>query len=157
MEEKERLIQQLDTARAKMQAVIKDIDLHMEIYAGWTIKHVLAHIAGWDDATASSLRAHAGGDDPATPAVRGIDFYNAQSVATREALTYDHIVKEWMLAREQLKAAITDMPPEKLGQPLLLPWGDTGTTAQVVAIFASHEEEHAEENQQIKEQAQDKK
>jgi hypothetical protein len=149
MEEKTRLIQRLDQAREKMQAVLADVDTQTEIYPTWTIKHVLAHITGWDDATTSSLRAHAGGEEPATPAARGIDFYNAQSVATREALSYEQIVKEWKLAREQLKAAINEMPAEIFGEPLLFPWGATGTIAQVVAIFAGHEEEHAREIQEL--------
>jgi hypothetical protein len=150
MEEKKRLIEQLDQARAKLQAVLVDIDTQMKIYPNWTVKHLLAHIAGWDDAIIASLRAHTGGDEPGTPAVRGIDYYNAQSVATREALSYDHIVKEWELAREQLKAIIKEMPPEKFKEPLLLPWGQTGTIAQVVTIFTSHEEEHAEEIANLK-------
>ncbi len=150
MEERTRLIQQLDKAREKLRAVLVDIDTQMEVYPDWTIKHVLAHIAGWDDATIASLRAHAVGDEPGTPAVRGIDFYNAQSVATREALTYDQIVREWEHTREQLKAVINEMPSEKFEQPLIFPWGQSGTIAQVVAIFAHHEEEHAEEIQALR-------
>ena len=155
MEEKIRLIQQLDAAREKMLAVLADIDIQMEIYPGWAIKHVLAHITGWDDAAAAALRAHAGGDELGTPAARGIDVYNAQSVATREALSYDRIVKEWELARDQLKAAINEMPAEKFKEPLLFPWGPTGTVTQIIAIFASHEEEHAEEIQEIKSKSRD--
>jgi hypothetical protein len=145
MDEKTRFIQQLDQARETMRAVLAEIDTQMEVYPGWTIKPVLAHLAGWDDASIASLRAHAGGQEPATPAVRGINFYNAQSVATREALSYEQTVKEWELSREQLKAAILDLPPEKLDEPMLFAWGRTGTVAQLVEIFASHEEEHAEE------------
>lgn len=144
-EEKARLIQRLDQSRQTMRALLAEIDTQMEFYPGWTAKHLLAHIAGWDDAVTSSLRAHAGGLEPATPAVQGIDAYNAESVATRESLTYEHIVQEWELAREQLKAAILDMPEDILEKPLLLPWGGMGTVAQIVAIFAGHEEEHAEE------------
>ncbi|MFL7791975.1 MAG: maleylpyruvate isomerase N-terminal domain-containing protein [Anaerolineae bacterium] len=144
-EEKERLMQQLDQARETMRALLAELDIQIEFYPGWRAKHLLAHIAGWDDAAASSLRAHAGGREPATPAVQGIDFYNAESVATRETLTYEHIVQEWELAREQLKVAILEMPDDLLDKPLLLPWGSTGTVAQIVAIFASHEKEHAEE------------
>ena len=77
--------------------------------------------------------------------MQGIDFYNAESVATREALSYKQIVQEWELAREQLKAAILEMPDDLLERPLLLPWGGMGTVAQIVAIFAHHEKEHAEE------------
>ena len=61
MDEKAKLIQQLDEARAKMRAVLEGIDTRVEIYPTWTIKEVLAHIAGWDDVSASSLRLHAGG------------------------------------------------------------------------------------------------
>ena len=100
---------------------------------------------GWDDAATSALRAHASGREPAILAIEGIDAYNAESVATREPLDYEHIVKEWELAREELKTAILTMPEEKLHTPMLFPWGGTGNTARIVAIFASHEEEHATE------------
>ncbi len=151
MEEKIRLIQQLDAARTKIQAVLVDIDQQMEIYPGWTIKHILAHITGWDDAVIASLRAHAGGDEPGTPATEGADAYNTESVATREALSYDRISREWELARDQLKAVLDEMPPEKFAEPLLFPWGETGTIAQVVGIFSHHEDEHAEEIRQLEE------
>jgi hypothetical protein len=144
-EEKARLIQQLNQARQTMHTLLAELDTQTEFYPGWTAKHLLAHITGWDDATTFSLRAHAGGQEPATLAVQGIDAYNAESVATRETLNYQQIVKEWELAREQLKAAILEMPEDLLGKPLLLPWGGKGTVAQIVAIFAQHEKEHAEE------------
>src|SRR3990170_3734748 len=95
--EKEHLIQQLDQARAKMRAVLADVDTQMEIYPGWNVKQVLAHIIGWEDVTITSLRAHLGGDEPAILAARSIDHYNAEFVATRETLSYDHVVKEWEL------------------------------------------------------------
>jgi hypothetical protein len=142
---KNELIQQLDSARAKMQAIMAELDLQTEIYPDWTIKHILAHIAGWDDASIASLRAHKSGKEPATPAVRGIDHYNAESVATREALSYEQIIREWEMAREQLKAIINEMSPEKFEEPMLFAWGETGSVAQLVAIFAEHEEEHAKE------------
>jgi hypothetical protein len=145
MDEKARLLQQLDGARERLRDVVDGIDVEEELYPTWTIKHILAHITGWDDAAASSLRAHAGGEDPATPAARGIDHYNAESVATREALSFEHIVREWGLARDQLKAAIEEMPPQQMAVPLILPWGPLGTLAQLVEILASHEVEHAEE------------
>jgi hypothetical protein len=150
MASKTELTAQLDAAREEMRAVLEGMDIHMEIYPGWTIKHVLAHIAGWDDAVIASLHAHAGGQEPAAPAARGIDFYNAQSVATREALSYEHVVKEWGLARQQFKAALDALSPEKLAEPLLFPWGATGTVAQLVQIFAEHELDHAAEIMALK-------
>ncbi len=145
MKEAEHLIEDLDRARERMRAVVDRIDPEMEVYPGWTMKHVLAHIAGWDDATAASLRAHLGGEEPGTPAVRGIDYYNAESVATREALSYEQVLREWELAREQVRALLREMPPGKFEKPILSAWGRTGTVAQLIAIFVHHEIEHAEE------------
>jgi hypothetical protein len=155
MEEKATLIQRLDQAHEAMRDLLAEIDPQMEIYPGWTAKHLLAHIAGWDDAATSALHAHAGGREPAILAIEGIDAYNAESVATRETLDYEHIVKEWELAREQLKAAILAMPAEKLHDPLLFPWGGTGKMARVAAIFADHEEEHVKEIHQLLHKPQD--
>jgi hypothetical protein len=149
MDERTRLIQQLDRAHEKMRAALADVDTQMEIYPCWTIRHVLAHLAGWDDSSIASLRAHAAGDVPATPASRGINVYNAQSVETRESLSYEQTFKEWELTRDQLRTVLNEMPPEKLAQPLVFAWGSTGTVAELVAIFAEHEEEHAEEIQNL--------
>ncbi len=145
MEEGTHLIQELASAREKMRALLADIDIHSEIYPHWTIKQVLAHMAGWDDACVASLRAHAVGNEPGAPAARGIDFYNAQSVETREPLRYDQVVKEWELARKQLETVIHEMPAEKFKEPFVFPWGWTGVIAQLVEVFVEHEEKHAEE------------
>lgn len=153
MDERTRLIQQLDQAHAEMRAVLADIDPRVQVYPGWTIQQVLAHLAGWDEAVTVSLHAHAVGNEPATPAVRGIDFYNAQSVATREALRYDQVVAEWELAHDQLKAALNELPLAKFQEPLLFPWGASGSVARLVAIFEEHEREHAEEIRRLMAQA----
>lgn len=145
VEERMRLIQQLDQARVKMRAAIADIDPEREIYPGWTMKHILAHIAGWDDAVIASLQAYAEGKEPDTPAARGINVYNAQSVATREALSYNQVVSEWELAREQVKDILNKMPAEKFEERFVFPWGPRGTIARLIAVFVEHEEEHAEE------------
>jgi uncharacterized protein (TIGR03083 family) len=150
MEDKAAFIQALDEAHQKMRAELVDLDPHMPVYPGWTIKHLLAHLIGWDEASIAALQAHTLGNVPGTPAVRGINHYNAQSVATREALSYDHVVKEWELARDQLKAALLAVPDDKITQPLLFPWGPTGMVRDLVAIFSEHELEHAEELQNLK-------
>jgi len=132
---------------------VDQLDRSMIIYPPWTIKHVLAHLTGWDDATTSSLRAHSGGEEPITPAVQGIDFYNAHSVSTRQELDYDHTYREWKLAREELKDAIRKVLPEKFGETLIYPWGGGGTVLKLVRIMYEHEAEHAEEIEKLIEMA----
>jgi hypothetical protein len=145
-DEQNQLIEELDTARAEMRALIADLMPESEIYPGWTLRQFLAHLTGWDDVTATTLRAHARGETPATPVSAGIDAYNAESVATRETLDLAHIVKEWELARDELKAAIRALSPEQMAAPLLHPWGRVSTVAKLVNIMIHHEGvEHAEE------------
>ena len=143
---REDLIQRLDAARAVLIELLADIPPETEIYPGWTIRQFYAHLTGWDAATTASLRAHALGQSPATPADKGIDAYNAESVAARETLDDDHIVREWYLAREGLKAALRELPLEKLDEPLRYSWGPTGSVEKMIEVFIWHEgTEHAEE------------
>lgn len=145
MDTREKLIQQLNTGRQEILSLLEILDRNREVYPSWTAKELLAHFTGWDDATIASLKAHARGDVPATPAERGIDFYNAQTVSTRESLDFDHVYKEWETARAELLAVIQDMPQEKLEDSLIMPWGHRGPVAELIQIMAYHEVEHAEE------------
>lgn len=145
-DKREELIQRLDEARAVLHALLADIPPETEIYPGWTLRQFYAHLTGWDDVVTTSLREHAAGRIPATPVVNGINAYNAESVDTRETLDYEHIVKEWHLARAQLTAALRDFPPDRLDEPLLFPWGRTGRVEELIEVFIHHEGiEHADE------------
>jgi uncharacterized protein (TIGR03083 family) len=145
-DQREELIQRLEAARAVLHDLLADIPPETEIYPGWTLRQFYAHLTGWDDAVTASLRAHAAGQTPATPAVQGIDAYNAESVATRSTLDYDRIVREWHLARAELNAALRELPLEKLAEPLLFAWGPTGSVEQMIEVFVHHEgTEHAAE------------
>ncbi len=149
MELKTRLLQELDEARALMQATRALADAHQRIYPPWTMHQILAHIAGWDDATIAALRAHAGGRESGTPAAEGIDQYNAQTVAERNDLAFEQVVAEWNVAREQLKAALEAVPPEKFAEPLVMPWGGFGSVEKLVRVMIEHEAGHAREIQQL--------
>jgi len=145
-DKREQLIQELDEARSVLENLLIDIPPETEIYPGWTLRQFYAHLTGWDDAVTASLQAHARGQTPATPAAQGIDAYNAESVATRSTLDYARIVHEWHLAREDLKAALRELPPEKLDETLLYAWGPTGSVERLIEVFVWHEgEEHAQE------------
>ena len=150
MEERTRLIRQLDKARAMIRAAMVGVDTKIVIYPAWTVKHVLAHIAAWEDVSVASLRVFAKGEEPAPAALRDIEGYNAQIAATCGALSYDHVAKEWELARDQLKSVLNEMPAEKFTQRLLFPWGPIGTIGHIIGILADHEEEHAEDIQKLK-------
>lgn len=139
------MIVQLDAAREQVSVLAASLSPETEVYPGWTLHELLAHFAGWDEAVTSSLRAHTGGDELAAVAVRGIDYYNAESVASRETLSYEQVVKEWALARDELKAAIHALPAAKIQQPVIFPWGGSGSAAALVRSLAGHELAHVKE------------
>src|SRR5512146_287676 len=132
------LIAELERAREVMRELLHDLEVahaeSRELYPTWTIKDLLAHIAGWDDACIASLQAHAQGNVPATPAARGINTYNASTVAEREALSLDQVIKEWEKTRETFKQAIRDLPVEKLSEPFVFPWGPKSILKDMVQI-----------------------
>ena len=146
MDERDELIQELDTSRGVLVELLADIPPDSEIYPGWTVRQFYAHLTGWDDVVTLALREHAAGRVPAAPTVSGINAYNAESIHTRETLDYEHIVDEWKVAREQLQAAIRDFPLDWLNDLLVFPWGPTGSVRHMIEILVEHEgEEHAGE------------
>lgn len=149
MEESQRLIERLDQGRRALQGMMVGLDREVEICPGWTIKEILAHIAGWDDVASDALRAHAAGAVPAALDPPGIDDYNEVIVRRCEALSYEEVVQYWRQARRELKEALTDMSPESLHEPMLYPWGERGNAARVVAILSDHEKEHAAEIREL--------
>jgi hypothetical protein len=147
--EKEALIAELDCARERLNLILDRVTPQVEIYPSWKLKQVLDHVAGWDDAVIAAILSHSRGDVPAVTAPRGIDYYNAETVTTRESLPLEHSRREYDVTREQLKQAIRDMPTDKFTQPFVSPWGKAGTMAWLVKIFVEHELEHAREIEEI--------
>ncbi len=149
MEERERLIGRLDQSRRAMQAMLLEIDTGQEIYPQWTIKQVLAHIAGWDDVVTGALEAHANGKVPATLPVKGVDAYNQMLAQACETLAYEQVVNQWRLARRRLKAMLSELAEDRFHEAIDYPWGWRGNIARAVAILADHELEHAAEIREL--------
>ena len=149
MDQREVLIQRYESSRAKMIEHLDEIDRNRKIYPLWTVREIIAHLSGWDDATIGFVRSVIDGSTPATPAIRGIDIYNAETVATREGLSYDQIYREYIETRKVLLDLIRVMPEDKVNQKFILPWGDEGTMIDMVDIFEEHEIEHAEDVRKI--------
>jgi uncharacterized protein (TIGR03083 family) len=139
MDEIETLIQKLEEARDGIRALLPEIDPRKQIYPGWTIRELLAHMTGWDDAVIASLRAHIGNHEALTPAARGIDLYNAETVSTREAIDYDATRREWERTRQIVIETLRAIPEDKFFAPLIYPWGGEGTVSRMIGVFIHHE------------------
>ncbi|MGB8212189.1 MAG: maleylpyruvate isomerase N-terminal domain-containing protein [Anaerolineales bacterium] len=137
------LLRRLDDTRSKIEEYLPNIDARKEIYPGWTIKEMLAHMTGWDEATIDSLRAHVIGRPPSVPAIHSMDEYNALTVSSRKGLNYDQTLKEWRLTRQVLRTTIEQMPEDKFIGLIIVPWGDKATVTYLVDMFRDHEDEHA--------------
>ncbi len=141
--QREFLIERLNLSRQGLASLASQAPADEFIYPNWTIKEYLDHIAGWDDAIVEALHAHAKGEPIPQTASRGINAYNAQTVSTRETLDLEHTQREFEASRKALIQALRDLPDEKFNQPLVFPWGETGTVAYLIEIFVEHDEHHA--------------
>lgn len=138
------LLNRLDAARAQVEELLPQLPRQEEIYSGWTIKDLLAHLTGWDEALIDTFRAHVSGQPPKTPADRCIDEYNSRMVASRSDLDFLHVLQEWKLTRQILRTIFEQMPEEEFLQPFTTPWGEQGSVTTVLGIIREHEEQHAQ-------------
>ena len=143
--DREFLLNRLDETRSKIEAFLPKVDPDKEIYPGWTIKDLLAHMTGWDDATIDSLRAHVIDRPLSVPAILSLDEYNNSTVSSRKDLDYDHVLKEWRLTRQELSTIIEKMPEDKFFDTLVVTWGEKATLSSLVDMFRDHEAEHAQD------------
>lgn len=154
MSERETYIKRYENARAEMREIVRLAQGNQTIYQPWRMKEVLDHITGWDDAVIASVKSFLAGDIPATPALRGIDAYNAETVSSREAIPYAVTQREWETSRAELLSLLSKMTDEQLHTPFGFPWGGQGTIEDLVEIFTEHEETHAKEIREIIEKGQ---
>ena len=143
--DREFLLQRMEETRSRIEALLPQIDPAKDIYPGWTIKDLLAHMTGWDDATIDSLRAHLVDRPPSVPAILSLDVYNRSTVSSRQDLNYDQVLKEWRLTRQVLYSIIENLPEDKFFSALVVPWGKKATVTYLVDMFRDHEEEHTQD------------
>jgi len=149
MSNRDTYIKRYEAARAEIRESVKLAQENPTIYAPWRMKEVLDHITGWDDAVIASIKSFLAGEVPATPASRGINAYNAETVTSREAIPYEVTQKEWETSRAELLDLLRKMTDEQLHTPFGFPWGEHGTIEDLVEIFTEHEETHAKEIREI--------
>ncbi len=143
MGKREEILKMIESSHATMMAQLNEIDKQRKIYPLWTIREIIAHLSGWDDAAVGFVNALLRGETPPIPAPRGPEVYNEETVSTREGLSYDHIVREYMNTRAKLIALIRQITEEMVTQKSILPWGEEGSLESIVQVFGPHEMEHA--------------
>ncbi len=145
--ERNNLLKLMDETRTKMEGLLPKIDPHKEIYPGWTIREVLAHVTGWDDATIETLRAHLDERPLSISEIHDLDEYNAQAVASRTDLENEQVLNEWRTTRGVLRKIIEEFPEDKFKIPVSVPWGGKSTVTDMMEMFCDHEESHTRDVQ----------
>ncbi len=153
MENREKIYNTLETSHAMMMAQLNEIDRNRKIYPLWTIREILAHLSGWDDAVLNFLSALIKGETPTVIAPRGADVYNQETVYTREGLSYDRILSEYIQTRAKVMELVRTMPNELITQVSVLPWGAEGSLQDMVVFFGDHEIEHVRDIEKMIEES----
>jgi hypothetical protein len=149
MGKREEILETLEKSHTVMMAQLLEVDKQRKIYPLWTIREIIAHLSGWDDAMIGFVNALLTGKTPPTPAPRGVEVYNEETVSTREGLSYSHIVREYIETRAKLIDLARQMTEEMVVQKSVLPWGGEGSLLDIVEVFGPHELEHATDVQKI--------
>jgi hypothetical protein len=143
------LLNRLTETHSDILTILEGIDLELPVYtdSDWRIRDILGHIATWDREVTKSLRAFLDGTEYFIPDIDEDETeFNEQAVIEQRTLSTQQIVAEWGQAREDFKAALSDIPTEKFPGDLLYPWGDErGSIARLVEYMLEHDEEHRDE------------
>jgi hypothetical protein len=137
------LLHHMDETRAKLEGLLPQIDLRKEIYPGWTIRDLLAHVTGWDIATIDAIRAFLNGTPTFSSGIHDLDEYNALSISARTGLDDGQIISEWRLTRQELRSIVEQFPEASFDDPIPVPWGGKSTVTDLMKLFCDHVDYHS--------------
>ena len=148
MTSKADLLEQLNTEIADWDAFLAGIDeahLDQPGAAGpWSIKDIIAHIAGWRRRAVARLQAAPGQDEPATPWPAHLtedDDVNAWFYEENSGKPVSEVLAEDRQVLAQLRAAIEALPEADVVDPRRFPWLG-GHRLTEAGLFGHWHEEH---------------
>lgn len=145
-EEQKILIDKLSESHSALKNSLEGIDLEILAYtdSDWRIRDILGHIATWDREVTKSLRAFLAETEYFIPDLDEDETdFNQQAIIEQRELSTQQIIAEWEQAREDFKAAISEISTNRFPGDLLYPWGDErGSIAQLAEYMIEHDEEH---------------
>jgi hypothetical protein len=139
------LLHIMDETRGRLEDLLPQIDLRKEIYPGWTIRDLLAHLTGWDVATIDAISAFLNGTPTSISDIRNLDEYNALSISARTGLDDGQIITEWRLTRQDLRRLVEQFPEASFDVPIPVPWGGKSTVSDLMGMFCDHEDYHTQD------------
>jgi hypothetical protein len=148
--EKASLIDELDSARRRTLAILRDADEHHIVHAatGWRVKDVVAHILIWEEEALAALRARQKGETYTIAGFDSFDSYNERAFERHRDTPFEQIKTGLHDVREEMKAILLALPPERFAGSMRYPWPWMGSLSDLMAIMAAHERSHADEIRQ---------
>lgn len=98
---------------AQLVSLDEDILATVPVGGGWTVKEILAHLAGWDRWLRRELGRKVAGEEPDTSALRDFDAFNAVNVAAWKERPLDEVVAEVTAARNEWVTWMLQLPEEE--------------------------------------------
>lgn len=143
------LDQVLEEYRQSLQAVLRNIEglslaqlTEHRIEGNWTPKDLLGHLASWSEVCLPPLKLLVETGHFSTDEIPDHDAWNAVEVARKQAKSLTEMVRELTAVHHELDHHARLLKEEQLNLILTLPWGETGTVANMLSGLAWHEREH---------------
>jgi hypothetical protein len=151
MQNAQGLIAELDTERAKLQALVAGLDeahAHKIVYGNWRVQDILAHIASGERASLSYVKMVAANRQmPAAPDAPPFDLdrWNQAQVEKRRSKALAEIIAELNDNRQATVAFVagldSDMLERRGSHPVFL----HSTLAEVIQSIAEADRHHLQE------------
>ena len=136
-----------DAARAELLTAIAGLDeatmASLPVVGMWTIKEVLAHLAGWAVWDLETIRQIQSGGQPDFAALQDVKSFNDRNVAERRGWTVAEILDELDTARTALEELLMAMPEEDIFQVGKYRGPHCENLANWLRVAREHEAEHA--------------
>ena len=132
---REELCRHLEGSHSRWEDLLRHIDPTRDIYPGWTLRQMLAHLTGWDENTIATLTALQDPEAPQASAAEDFDEFNARTVSSREGMDFAAIVQEWRSTRNKLVTLLRGMPDESYHKTLVASWGETLSVPDLVQVL----------------------
>ena len=150
------ILEHLTGARAQLLSAIEGLS-HAEmttvpVLDAWTLREVLAHIAGWAAWDLETIRDIQAGESPDLSVIRDVDAFNRRLLAERSEWSLDQILAEMKDANAAMCDLLCSMSDQDVfdGGPFRGLYWDT--LAEWLQVAWEHEEEHAIQMREWREQ-----
>ncbi len=145
------ILVQLRDARLELEEALAGVapdHLHRPGALGdWSIRDILVHIAGWDRASHQALARVVSEDNPVFERYQGTasdwQEWNERFLAERPGISVEQALADVRSERQALLALVSPLSDEQLQRRARMPWDFNLSVAEVLAVQAHHDREHA--------------